>query len=400
MEGNCSKKRLKSKDGFRLLIILAALSGCIQVKSLDRGQNPRLFEINVLPRVAQVSPTTSFSPIIISTGTITLPTIQYQTPSILPSTPIVTESPTLYPTPQIFTLTPEPTETKLTGNIAFVCEIFRNIHTDQICIMKADGSDYHRLTTNDSTQHRDPRISPNGNYIIYSALKDKYFQLFKMDLDSSSIIQQLTFDNGDSITPSISPDGNLIVYSFTQNDNRSVRILDQSTGKNWQIYGSPVGNGWNPVWSFDGSKIMFIAEFHNYIQLYIMNKDGMNYRRLSDLGEYHEIFDWSPNGNQISMSIGKNWERSIYILNIDNSLRIPAIQGSDEKIPSKSKDGDWIANNVYPNFSPNGNWIAYTSYTAHTNNNSCEIFVYNLDTGEKIQLTENIYCDYNPDWGP
>jgi len=301
---------------------------------------------------------------------------------------------------KIITQMPKLPEARLPGVIVFVCEIFLDRNTSQICMMNADGSNYHRLTTDDSIRYTDPRIDPQGKYIIFSALLSGRIQLFKMELDKPENVQQLTFDNGDSTSPSISPDGKLIAYTFTQADYKSVQILDQQTLKSWQIYGPPVSNGWNPVWSFDGSQIMFLAQNLNYVQLYIMNNDGLNYRQIEDPGTYHENFAWSPDGKQIAMAVGKAGERSIYVFQVDNALMIPSLDDDNEKIPSMSIDGSWIANNVYPAFSPDGKWITYTSYTERYNNNSCEIFVYNLATAEKIRLTDNIYCDYKPDWGP
>jgi len=315
------------------------------------------------------------------------------------STKTQTTSPAVSPTKTI-TPTPKPAEAKLPGIIVFVCEIFLDRNTSQICMMNADGSNYHRLTTDDSIQYTDPRIDPQGHYLIYSALIAGNFQLFRMGLDLPNDVQQLTFDHGDSIAPSISPDGKLIAYSFTQADYKSVRILDQQTLKSWQIYGPPVGYGWNPIWSYDGSRFMFLAQMSGYPHLFVMNNDGLNYRQIADPGMYHENFDWSPDGKQVAMAVGKAGERSIYIFEVDDSLRIPSPDDEDKKIPSMSIDGSWIANNVYPDFSPDGKWITYTAFTERYNNNSCEIFVYNLEAAENIRLTDNIYCDYKPDWAP
>jgi hypothetical protein len=41
----------------------------------------------------------------------------------------------------------------------------------------------------------DPRIDPQGKYIVFSALKAGRFQLLKMKLDFLIEAQQLTFDH-------------------------------------------------------------------------------------------------------------------------------------------------------------------------------------------------------------
>ena len=58
-------------------------------------------------------------------------------------------------------------------------------------------------------------------------------------------------------------------------------------------------------------------------------------------------------------------------------------------------------NNLTPNFSPDGQWIAFTSYRDHFgDDNGCEIYIMRVDGSEVTGLTNNDYCDWQPNWGP
>ncbi|HZJ22411.1 MAG TPA: hypothetical protein VFD54_03820, partial [Anaerolineales bacterium] len=61
-------------------------------------------------------------------------------------------------------------------------------------------------------------------------------------------------------------------------------------------------------------------------------------------------------------------------------------------------DGD---NAQSPSFSSGGRYIAFTGYTDVDGRDelSCEIFIMDLFSKEKLQLTKNDYCDYQPRWG-
>jgi Tol biopolymer transport system component len=250
--------------------------------------------------------------------------------------------------------------------------------------------------------HRDPVFAPDGTSIIYSGLKEIHYELFELNLQELDISRQLTFGPGNSKDPAISPDGRTVAFSRDHNGYQSIWLQDLGTLDSWQLYGPPLGEGFNPVWSPDGQQLMFLSFYKETPQLYIINIDGTNYKRLSFfLEEFGQEFDWSPTAETLSFSIGKRWYRSIYKFNYSEDL--PDDFGSSDGaniIPSLSEDGIWISNNLIPSFSTDGRWMAYVSYPVYMHPDMCEIVIYNLETQEKIQLTDNQYCDYDPDWGP
>ena len=98
-----------------------------------------------------------------------------------------------------------------------------------------------------------------------------------------------------------------------------------------------------------------------------------------------ENADWSIN-NLISFDQGDPFLHNVYLMNTDGSNLHQVTQGNNSQGAS---------------LSPDGGWIAFTSYTADSRENpdSCEIFIMRIDGTDKLQLTNNPYCDYQPRWG-
>jgi TolB protein len=71
-----------------------------------------------------------------------------------------------------------------------------------------------------------------------------------------------------------------------------------------------------PTWSPDETKIAFVSNRSGFMELYWMDSDGLNPRRLTMLNERIESPSWSPNGQNISFMVRSISNTSdIYMLN-------------------------------------------------------------------------------------
>ena len=141
-----------------------------------------------------------------------------------------------------------------------------------------------------------------------------------------------------------------------------------------------------PVWSPDGQQIVFASNRAGGVQLFVMNVDGSNTRQLTHIEGLRGRSAWSPDGQTVATYMGSEWEREIILINLDGSIARQVTEGG---------------NNLAPNFSPDGRWIVFTSYRdRYRENSGCEIYIMRLDGGEVTRLTENDYCDWQPNWGP
>ncbi|MFZ5903228.1 MAG: protein kinase domain-containing protein [Chloroflexota bacterium] len=320
----------------------------------------------------------------LQTEVVLFPTDTLSLPSSTEIQILPTDMPTLAPTftfVPINTTVPSPTSKPIsnpTGKIVYTCQISGNSDFNDICIMNADGSDFNQLTDNGANNGW-PSFSPDGSMILFSSNKSGTWQIYSM-ASSGGSLRQLTFGADDAFGPDMSPNGQ-IVYKIGTPEADSIWVMNSDGSGAYHVY----GNGWDPVWSPDGSKILFASGEFNSAQLYIINANGSGLMQLTNMANIRGRSDWSIQ-NLIAFYAGPSWQRNLYIIGSDGSNLTQLTNGGNSQAPS---------------FSPDGEWIVFTGYFDNMNNdNGCEIYIIRIDGSDRQRLTSNSYCDWQPRWGP
>lgn len=280
---------------------------------------------------------------------------------------------------------PSPAD-QLTGHIVFTCQIFKVQASNQICIMNADGTGFRRLTTEDSIQHFYPSLAPDGRSVLYSAFyATNNYEVYELGLNDGSV-DKLTKLLGTETGPEVSPDGKYITFArWNPNTNRYHIMLMDRNGAN--AHNVPQTYGWDPTWAPNSKQILFASDIKGSVQLYTVNTDGSNLKRVSNLPAIRGRSDWSPDGQYIVTYSGEAWHREVYIMNADGT-------NGHQLTPNGG-------NSQGPSFSPDGKWVAFTAYfDNYGDDNGCEIYIIRIDGTDLRRLTNNDYCDYQPRWGP
>ncbi len=180
--------------------------------------------------------------------------------------------------------------------------------------------------------------------------------------------------------PEWSPDGKQILFDSKLKGNRDLYVMD-ANGLNIKRLTNSSAKEDHGSWSPDGSKIVYQYESKENTDVYIMNADGTNQQRLTTHSTRDGWPDWSPNGQKIVFSSERDGHREIYMMNSD---------GTNQRR---------LTNNTYestdPVFSPNGKWIAFNS---EIEGNSA-IYIMKVN-GSKIRKITNGNKHYNerPSW--
>jgi Tol biopolymer transport system component/DNA-binding winged helix-turn-helix (wHTH) protein len=182
--------------------------------------------------------------------------------------------------------------------------------------MNADGSDQHRA--NREIQNLlYGRWSPDGKKVVFVKEGDGK-TLYLADSNGGNEIV-LPFIGGNM---DWSPDGSKFVYQSSKDEkgNYHVFLYTLATGQSVRLTNGNFGSA-DPSFSPDGKQIAFTSFRDGNVDIYVMNADGSNVRRVTD----HPAFDnypvFSPDGTQIAFQSNRENERTeIYLQNLEGDL--------------------------------------------------------------------------------
>ncbi len=205
-----------------------------------------------------------------------------------------------------------PTEPVPASKIVYTCQVFGELSRNQICLMKADGTDRIQLTTAEGADHLYPSLSPGGESVVFAANQSGTYEIYEVGLGGEG--RQLT-TSGNAYAPAISPDGSLIVYTVSNVENRSLWQMNRDGSNSRPL----IGNAWDAAWSPDGSQILHASDRSGEIQLHIVDLDGSGLKRVTDLPGLRGRSDWSPDGHTLASYLGTSWQREIFLFEPDGS---------------------------------------------------------------------------------
>jgi TolB protein len=181
--------------------------------------------------------------------------------------------------------------------------------------------------------------------------------------------RQLT-KTGKDFAPAWSPDGKRIAFMSRREGNFDIYVMDLD-GSNLKRLTRHRAHGYYPDWSPDGRRIVFDSLRDGDYEIYVMDADGSNKKRLTRKMTYNHFQRYSPDGRITFVSKGG---REIYIMDPDGSNKKRLTRGS------------------YPAWSPDGKKIAFMRRG--------QIYIMDADGSGRKRLTRGGDMAFYPTWSP
>lgn len=246
-----------------------------------------------------------------------------------------------------------------------------------------------------------PTVDPTGKKIAFA---EHFRRVVISELDGSG--QRVIFDPvRDPVwRPYWSKDGEWIVCAVGATFGRPSDRVDiwkfrpDGSGAT-NLTGGNAGNNGFPYFSTDGRQIVFRSGRDGNYEIYLMNADGSNVRRLTDNEATDTMPSFSPDGKQIAFVSTRDGDHEIYTLDL----------GPGGKPGSLRRVTHSPGFDTHPVYSPDGKWLVFSSQRGGLNDEEPLIPVFNpqpygdlyairLEDGLVVRLTHNKWEDGTPAW--
>jgi tricorn protease len=233
-------------------------------------------------------------------------------------------------------------------------------------------------------------LDASGNQIVY----EQGGQLHLLDLTSKeskpltiTVKGDLNFSRerwedvtADAVTnPNISPNGKRAIFEYRGDiftfpkEEGSWRNLTQSSG---------VADRY-PIWSPQGDKIAWFSDASGEYQLVVSDQYGQNQKSFPlENPTFYFKPDWSPNGQYITYT---DTDYNMWYIDLKTG-KVTKVDTDRYAHPNRTMNPVW---------SPDSRWITYEK---QQDSHFKAIFVYDTQTGKKVQITEKTTDTTSPIW--
>ncbi len=183
-----------------------------------------------------------------------------------------------------------------------------------------------QLLTNAAGRERDPSISPDGSFLVYSkSSEDQGQNIFLHGIGRGVADRQLT-DRGRNFAPVVMPTNNAVIFMRLQNTQCSVMLLDLIDGAE-RVVGDCAGSSFpDTTVSSDGSLIAFGARSPEQTThaIYLLNPTNGERTRLTTppsgiWGDYDPVFSTNGSTLYFARSVSEAMQ-DVYKIDIGSGL--------------------------------------------------------------------------------
>jgi len=258
-------------------------------------------------------------------------------------------------------------------------------HADGIIyVMNIDGSEMTNVTSSLTTpDNLSPKFLPGEEAIVYNGDGS----LFRINLDGSDN-QKLTPDSiiiSSYLTVTVVPGKIVFAGKVLGNAGNSARIYQMnSDGSQLQALTNAYLYADNPLFSADGSKIIYTASIEGNSEIMRMNSDGSGKINLTNSAQDESYATWSPDGSMIlferAEQSSKGYVHYLFVINADGS--------GMRQIYKKTEQN--MFNYFFAVWSPDQTRLAYAGDAENTGVRDV-LYIIDIETGTRLKVGPGTY---------
>ncbi len=221
------------------------------------------------------------------------------------------------------------------------------------------GTKPRRLTTDPGLDYNGA-FSPDGRWVVFTSERSGSPDLYVLDLHGGAPARPLITGPALEDAADISPDGERLLFVSTRSGNADVFVMPfrpedpPGAGEAVNLTRHAAGD-YNPAFSPDGTRILFSSSRDTAVatstgpgppptylasELYVMQADGSDVRRLTRHASWDGAPAWTPDGQGVVFYSQRDGASRIYRTGIDGSGTEPiSISGEAALSPAFGPDG-------------------------------------------------------------
>jgi serine/threonine protein kinase/Tol biopolymer transport system component len=234
--------------------------------------------------------------------------------------------------------------------------------------------------------NRQPRYSPDGEWIVFSALRGGNVDVWSLQ-PRTGAVRRLTDSAAVDYDPAFTPDGKHLIFSSDRSGHFEIWIADADGSAARQVTHDGF-DAENATASPDGKWLVYASANPKNFGIWKVRPDGSEATMLfSGLGEWPEV---SPNGQYALFTFARQTEDSaVKVVRISDGTLVPfsiRLGATTRRVEQISGRARWM---------PDGKAVAFASADGKAR---LGIFVQEFAPGHDTASTRRPLAGFDPDW--
>jgi Tol biopolymer transport system component len=216
--------------------------------------------------------------------------------------------------PQALTTEFEPTFTADGRYFAFV-QLFGNLKLNLVIrdTQAKDANDALYSPEGGFAGVRRPSIAPDGSKVVFALPARGGQPIAAVNLQGKE--QRILTSGGFNAGPAFAPDGKSIAFASSRGGAFDIYVMNADGGDVRRLARSP-GMSLRPAWAPDGQRIAFTSNRDGNYQIYVMNADGTEQRRVTESTERDDYPTWHFEGKHIVFVGERDGKSDLYQIEV------------------------------------------------------------------------------------